>query len=98
MAAINYRESIIEGHLVRRVKQYGGLAIKMQKRRGWPDRIVLWEGGLTHWIELKRPKGGRYEPLQLRVHQLIRRMGHTCIVLNTKEAVDEYVAQYAPRP
>ena len=32
--------------------------------RGVPDRILLLPGGRAYFAELKRPKGGRVDPLQ----------------------------------
>lgn len=32
--------------------------------RGVPDRILLFPGGRVQFAELKRPKGGKVEPLQ----------------------------------
>jgi len=40
------------------------------------------------YMELKRPKGGRFEPLQLRVHRRLRALGCEVHVCFTKEQVD----------
>lgn len=69
--------------------------------RGWPDRMVLFEAApqlinpapaCTHWLEVKRPKGGRFEPLQLRNHRVLRDMGFVVRVVNTHELIDAYIA------
>lgn len=78
-----------------RVKKIGGVGW-----RGWPDRMVLFTGGITHWVELKRPVGGKYEPLQLRMHKELRALGFVVHVLHTKQMVDAYIAdllrQFSP--
>lgn len=89
-----YDEGAIERHLRREVLKRGGACKKMKTgENGWPDRTVLWRPGITHFIELKRPKGGRFEPLQQQTHAWLRGMGFVCAVLNTKAQVDEYIRQ-----
>ena len=80
-------EDVIERHLIKRVKGLRGLTFKMMFRRGWPDRLVLLPGRWL-FIELKRPKGGKFEPLQLRTHARLRRQGYEVHVCFTKEQVD----------
>lgn len=88
------RESHVEEHLVTQVHAHGGIALKIKPYlRGLPDRAVYWPGGVHDVIETKRPKGGRWEPLQLRWHVKLRKLGHNVFVLLTKEAVDEYISQ-----
>jgi len=100
------RESVIEKYLISRLRtlrvDYGfGVIVKKVGGpgwRGWPDRMVLFQApdevtvhGCTHWVELKRPKGGRFEPLQLRRHDRLRDMHFVVRVANTKALVDKYV-------
>jgi hypothetical protein len=80
-------EDVIERHLLREVKKLRGITFKMLFRRGWPDRLVLLPGRWM-FIELKRPKGGRFEPLQLRTHARLRAQGYEVHVCYTKEQVD----------
>ena len=59
-------ERDIEQALVGMVKRHGGLCLKWVCP-GWsgvPDRIILLPGGRVLFVELKRPKGGRYSALQ----------------------------------
>jgi hypothetical protein len=97
---LTVRESVVEAYLVRRLQElrreypkYRALVKKIGGMgwRGWTDRIVLFAGGCVHWIELKRPKNGRFEPLQLRRHALLRKMGFCVRVINTKRQVDQYI-------
>lgn len=82
------KESVVEDHLVNAVKTLKGATIKIRFMRGWPDRVVLLPGGVVVFIELKRPVGGKFEPLQLRVHEKLRRMGFTVFVCNTKASIN----------
>lgn len=71
--------------------------VKFSSSRGWPDRIVTWGryGSPPHmiWIEWKR-KGEKPRPLQLHVHQELRRMGHDVKVYDDwKLALDEIKAE-----
>lgn len=80
------RESSIESHLVLRCKQARGECVK-QYRRGWPDRLCVLPGRMF-FVETKKPKGSRFEALQLRTHAKIRKMGHTVYVAYTRDEVD----------
>jgi hypothetical protein len=83
-------EDVIEGHLTKRVKAARGQTIKIRFMRGWPDRIVLLPGGLLLFVELKRPVGGKFEPLQERIHDKLRRLGFAVYVWHTKALIDDY--------
>lgn len=89
----NYRESVVEKYLNEQVKARRGRTVKL-RMRGWPDRLVLLPRVPIFLVETKRPKGSRYEPLQLRIHTVIRNMGHTVHVAHTKEQVDQLLAPY----
>lgn len=88
------RESVVENHLIKRVKEAKGFTIKIRFMRGWPDRIVLLPGGILLFIELKRPVGGKFEPLQERIHDKLLWLGFYVQVWNTKEQIDEYFRTY----
>lgn len=85
-------ESSVESYFIRQVALVlRGEAKKFVGYRGWPDRIVVLPFGITDWVELKRPKGGRFEPLQLRTHDRLRRMGHKVFVILNRTQVDNYI-------
>lgn len=75
------KEKSIERSFVKLVKSLSGKAIKIQGVRGWPDRLVALPGNVTVWVELKKP-GEKARPHQKRVHQWLRRKGHTVIVFD----------------
>lgn len=86
------RESQIEGALVRRVRELGGHAFKFVSpgHRGVPDRLVILPGGRVAFVEVKAP-GGRVTAGQRRVHESLRHLGVEVVVLDTIEAVAEWL-------
>jgi hypothetical protein len=63
---MNQLEKDIEQKLRQTVEKLGGRCLKWTCP-GWsgvPDRIVLLPGGRIHFVETKRPKGGRYSAMQ----------------------------------
>lgn len=73
---------------MKEVKRLGGSAPKLQLLTGWPDRLVLLPHGGMFFVETKRPKGGKFEPLQPQVHAALRKLGFRVYVCKTKEEVD----------
>lgn len=75
------------------IKQHINLEIiklNLVGRRGWPDRLVLWEGRNAVFIEFKVP-GAKPRPLQAYVHNIIDRLGFTVLVYdNAEEALDDF--------
>lgn len=48
--------------------------LNLKGRRGWPDRVVMWEGGNLTFIEFKRP-GEEPRKLQTYIHEILNDMG-----------------------
>lgn len=99
------RESTVEAHLRKKATAAGALVRKMiwPGHRGAPDRLVIWRAEpwtcclrcnapSIHFIELKAP-GKKPDPHQEREHERLRSMGCTVLILDSIEAVDEYIAQ-----
>lgn len=86
------RESTIEAYLKRRVKDAGGLARKWVSpgRTSVPDQIVMFPGARISFVELKAP-GKKPTPAQVREHTFLRNCGFTVHVLDSHEAVDEFI-------
>jgi hypothetical protein len=75
----------LAGNGVARFKQMGALLGDGMKR-GWPDLIVLWRGGVA-FLEIKRPKTGRLSPEQRSVHETLTALGWpVATVTSTEEA------------
>jgi hypothetical protein len=86
------RESVIESYLKKRIDETPfARIIKLQKVRGWMDRLVLVKGQVW-FVECKRPRGGRFEPLQQRYAQWLVHQGYNYVLLNTKEGVDAWLS------
>jgi hypothetical protein len=54
------REKSIESYLRSRVKDAGGLCVKLNPTGyvGIPDRLVVLPGGWVFFVEVKKPQGG----------------------------------------
>lgn len=86
-------EKEIEQKLRRAVELHGGRCLKWVCP-GWsgvPDRIVLLPGARVHFIELKRPKGGKLSPLQVVWHKWLAQLGFYCFTLWDDEDVSNYI-------
>ena len=62
-------------------KNLGGLCLKWVCP-GWsgvPDRILLFPGGKVYFVELKRPKKGKVDPLQIWWKRRLEGLGFTVL-------------------
>jgi len=87
-------EKMIEAYLRQRVKEAGGLALKLVCP-GWtgvPDRLLLLPGGRVYFAETK-DFGKKPKPRQRYVHERLRGLGFWVFVPDSKEAVDRMLAR-----
>lgn len=86
----NMLEKVIEAHLVKRVKEAGGIAFKFTspQRRSVPDRLVCLPNGVMEFVELKAT-GAKPTEGQLREHARLRELGCTVLVIDNKEDIDK---------
>ena len=84
-------ERQIEAHLVKKVKELGGIAYKFVSpaNRGVADRVVVLPGGGVVFVELKTATG-KLSPLQEQFAQEMTRLGQNYIVLKSREEVDAF--------
>ena len=77
------REKTIERKLVQIVKAVGGIALKFTSPGydGMPDRMVILPEGHIAFVEVKAP-GMKPRPLQVKRHELLRRLGCKVFVLD----------------
>lgn len=87
------RERDIEEYLVKRVKAMGGDVRKAQwiGHVGAPDRLVMLPGRRATWVELKAP-GKKPTSQQVREHNRMRRLGELVEVIDSLEAVEEFLS------
>ena len=88
------REKVVEGKLVRAVKKAGGLAVKLTSPglSGMPDRLVILPAGGVAFVEVKAP-GLKPRPLQIRRHEMLRRLGCKVYVLDEATQISDLVAK-----
>ena len=88
------REKVIEQKLVQAVKKAGGLAIKFTSPglSGMPDRLVILPECQVAFVEVKA-LGLKPRPLQIRRHELLRRLGCKVYVLDDAARIPELVAR-----
>ena len=85
-------EKTVEAYLRRRIKEVGGVALKLVCP-GWtgvPDRLILMPGARAYFAETK-DLGKKPRPRQAYVHGVIRRLGFRVYVPDSKQAVDDMV-------
>lgn len=89
------REREVESHLGNSVKHFGGLCLKFDPslENGMPDRLVVMPGGVSVWVETKKPVGGVLSSMQKHQHKRLRALGQRVEVVWTKEQADRLVAE-----
>ena len=72
------RETTIEKKLVKLIEGMGGRCVKgnPQGNTGFPDRLCILPGGITYYIETKKPKGGQLSEKQKYWGRVLKEMGH----------------------
>lgn len=86
------RESQIEAHLVKLVKQHGGYCIKLPAvlYKGIPDRVLFLPGARTVFVELKT-KSGRQSAMQRKWQQWLEALGFAYHIPRSKQDVEELI-------
>lgn len=93
-------ESSVEKYLVEQVEKLGGIALKgAVPGRRFLDRILIMPGGVTVYVECKRPKGSKVSP-RVSAHQAetlerLQKLGHHAWKTYTKGEVDVMLAACA---
>ena len=82
------REKTIEKKLMRRVKDAGGLCLKLNSPSmdGLPDRMILMPGGKLYFAEIKKT-GKLPRRNQVAALEKLTRLGFTARVVDSTEGV-----------
>jgi hypothetical protein len=83
------RESQVEAHFVKTVKNLGGIQRKFRSpgHNNVPDRIAMFEFETIWFVELKAPEK-KAEEGQAREHERYRELGFKVAVLDTRAKVE----------
>ena len=85
------RETAVEARLIKRVREAGGMCLKlMPVVAGYPDRLVLLPGGRLFLVETKAPNG-RLRPAQVVFKERAEKIGVPVAVLYTSAQVDQWI-------
>lgn len=90
------KESVVEAHLRKRVKELGGVHRKVvyQGRKGALDDWCFFPGGKLLIIECKRPAKNKLDPLQEIELEFLQGYGFKADWANTKEQVDKILTEF----
>ncbi|MGF6738466.1 VRR-NUC domain-containing protein [Paraburkholderia atlantica] len=85
-------EANVESYFVQQVEAHGGEQRKLKwiGRRAGPDRFVKFLGVPVVLVELKRP-GAKPRDEQTREHKRLQSVGCDVRVIDTKQAVDNFI-------
>jgi len=88
------KESDIEKLLVQRVKEHGGLSLKLActGQAGTPDRLIIGAYGLVAFVEVKAP-GKKPRKLQEKRIQELKRLGCKVYVIDDYEGVENIMKE-----
>jgi len=93
---MRYSEKLIEKKLREKIKQMGGLALKLESQHftGLPDRMVLMPEGRIYFVETKST-GDKPRKRQLLVHQQLRDLGFSVDVIDDMEGLERFYGKVA---
>jgi len=80
MQVLGQTERVIEQKCREIAEKHLCLLVKIEKRKGWPDRMLLAPNGQMAWMEFKRP-GEAPTKMQEHIHQELRRMNFRVYVV-----------------
>lgn len=72
-------------------EKHGCKLLKLQKVKGWPDRLLIAPAGRMFFMEFKKEGGGTVSAFQEHVLQQLRAMGYKAEVVACKADFQEYL-------
>jgi hypothetical protein len=81
------KESTVEQYLKKRIRELGGVCVKLNSKKGISDRLVILPGNRIEFVELKTPIGELSEAQKL-WNKRLESLGCVIKVINSKEGVD----------
>lgn len=95
--ALVYSEKCVEQALCKEVKKRGGMAVKFVSPGldGVPDRLLLFKGGVSAFVEVKAP-GKRMCSLQLRRKKQLEQLGFQVYCIDNTEMIGEILDEIQP--
>lgn len=89
---INLLESQIERHFCKKVKELGGLAVKLSPTgtAGMPDRLVLLPGRRIAFVEFKAP-GKKPRPIQQKRINELQKLGFEAVCIDSYQKVAAFL-------
>ena len=78
-------ESDIEKECIKQIHDLGGWCIKYtsSSERGLPDRLCIFPNGKIVWVEFKRPRRFKLDPLQKIQVKRLKKLHQTAIMINS---------------
>ena len=91
------QEREVEHFFKKQLEKRGAIVWKFVSpgQAGVPDRVVLLPGGRVVFAEMKAP-GRKPRPLQMAVFSRMAGAGHRVFVIDSKEAVQEFIKEVMP--
>lgn len=96
---VKRKESTLEAKFVASCRRYGGDAIKLTSpgRAGMPDRLVVWNNGLTTFAELKRDGDAPVSKGQLDEIKKLQDKGHVAMLVCSELDIAVFIAESMKR-
>ena len=89
-------EVSVEKTSEKEAKKRGVWAVKLARLAGggWPDHTLFASGGRIAFVEFKRAKNYKFEPLQPFIAKMLRKLGFRYAVCKTNEEVKAFYVEW----
>ena len=75
------------------VEDLGGWMLKWVSpgQNGVPDNLIFWPGGVVHFVEFKKPDGGKRTWQQTEVHKDLHKLGTKVFTIYSEKDWEAYL-------